>query len=61
MRGSAIMTRAFDLSAVAPGRRRGFTGPGRIPYHAKSQLASKKAPRDLFTGCVTTAATAPVY
>ena len=57
MRGSAIMTRAFELSAVAPRRRRGSTEPGRITYHEKSQLASKRAPRYFFTGCITTAAT----
>lgn len=42
MRGSASMTRAFELSAVAPRRRRESTEPGRITYHEKSQLASKQ-------------------
>jgi hypothetical protein len=56
MRGSAIMTRAFEWSAVAPRRRRGSTEPGRITYHEKSQFASKRAPRYVFTGCITTAA-----
>lgn len=55
MRGSAIMTRAFEWSVVAPRRRRGSTKPGRITYHEKSQLASKRAPRYVFTGCITTA------